>query len=107
MLVFCRQQILVLMLRFSFVKCYYSFTGLQELKILKSQLEQCGMRLADTESVAKLSDAIKQLQLDLERMHVHTGMLQHQVLHKMLANNGYQIQSNLSDSKLAGTSSTK
>ena len=86
------RQILVLMLESIFSKCLLKFTGLQELKTLKSQLEQCSRRLTDSESVSQLSDAMKHIQHDLKRMHVHTGMLQHQVLHTMLANNGYQIQ---------------
>lgn len=57
----------------------------QELKSLKQQLEQHSTRLMDKEPVLRMRDAVKQLQNDLQNMHVHTGMLQHVLLSKVLA----------------------
>ncbi len=60
----------------------------QDLKTCKTQLEHHNMRMMDKKPISRMKDAILQLQGDIKKMHVHTGMLQHQLLFSMLTKNG-------------------
>lgn len=58
---------------------------MQELKHSKAQLEQRSNKMSLNRTVIQLREATQELESALQTMHVHTGMLQHQLLCKVLA----------------------
>lgn len=58
---------------------------LQDLETRKTELDERGSNISDSSPVVRIKAAIKSIKAELQQMSVRVGVLQHQLLHIMLA----------------------
>ncbi len=57
----------------------------QDGEVLRAQLNRQRSSVADKQPLLQLRDGVKQLEADLQTLDVHTGLLQHVLLHACLS----------------------